>query len=109
MSFIIEDMSSPCPTQGHGTIAGNPWYFRARHGEWRLTVADPGDDPIAPTHAPVFHIEGDDPWNGFMPEAVGCLLVAYLLARLHLGEKDNDLVADLLDWLHERHADAVDG
>jgi hypothetical protein len=39
--------TTAAPVQAEGTIAGRPFYFRARHDEWTLSVADrPDIDPI---------------------------------------------------------------
>ena len=42
----IVSIGGYCPVQADGTIGGNPFYFRARHDYWTLTIAKPGDDPV---------------------------------------------------------------
>src|SRR5262245_5277925 len=39
------------PVQGYGVIGTQPWYFRARHGHWSLSIAETLDrDPVTTTH-----------------------------------------------------------
>ena len=68
-----------CPTQAEGRLTdGRRWYFRARHGDWRIDLADnPGEDPIGNTK-----FRGEDPSSGWMP---GCEVVRLL--ELHLGDE----------------------
>ena len=40
---IEVDIYGHCPVQGEGTINGMPFYFRARHDAWSMTVED---DPV---------------------------------------------------------------
>ena len=43
----FEFTTTAAPVQAEGTIAGRPFYFRARHDAWTLSVADqPGSDPV---------------------------------------------------------------
>ena len=37
------DIYGHCPVQGEGTINGMPFYFRARHGLWTMTI---DNDPV---------------------------------------------------------------
>ena len=53
--------------QAEGTVAGRPFYFRARHDEWTFAVAEqPGADPVAIDSADAARGRG---W--FRSEAVG--------------------------------------
>lgn len=40
------DFGGWCPVQGEGEIDGWPFYFRARHRHWALSVAPPDGDPV---------------------------------------------------------------
>lgn len=58
------------PNQAEGTIDGNPWYFRARHGSWDMCIVKPGHDPVAsgPAHregAILYYRSGDDERAGW--------------------------------------------
>jgi hypothetical protein len=44
--LAIEYLSGLCPVQAEGTMDGFPFYFRARHTGWSLTVAAPGQEPV---------------------------------------------------------------
>lgn len=70
--LIVTYLGGACPTQAEGTMWGNPFYFRARHGYWDLTVTVPDGDPILPADWDtdvVLHLEGEDPNQGWMEEA----------------------------------------
>lgn len=41
-SLIIASLGGNCPVQATGTVAGVPFYFRARHGHWRVEIG-PGN------------------------------------------------------------------
>ena len=44
----FEFTTPAAPVQAEGTIAGRPFYFRARHDEWEFVVAERvGADPAA--------------------------------------------------------------
>jgi hypothetical protein len=60
----IDTVGGFCPCQANGTFYGNPFYFRARNGEWTIEVARPGSDPIC--NPELFFMEGDDPDEGYM-------------------------------------------
>tara|TARA_B110001454_G_C12718140_1_gene433479 strand:+ start:2048 stop:2314 length:267 start_codon:yes stop_codon:yes gene_type:complete len=42
-----------CPVQAEGTVNGHPFYFRARHLSWSLSVAS----------SPNGHVMEDDTWS----------------------------------------------
>jgi len=69
-----------CPTQAEGTLSdGRMFYFRARHGDWRLAVShEPGGDAVDGK----IIAEGDDLSDGFMPPNV---VVDIVLT--HLGDR----------------------
>lgn len=69
--LIVTYLGGACPTQAEGTIFGNPFYFRARHGTWDLTVTVPGSDPVMPAEWAdvLLYREGEDPAQGWMEEA----------------------------------------
>ena len=68
--LYISSIGGYCPCQATGAIYGNPFYFRARHGEWTIEIARPGEDPIG--NPSLFYLAGDDPDNGYMdnPQAL---------------------------------------
>ena len=68
--IVITGIGGRCPCQAHGTFYGNPFYFRARHGEWTIEVARPGKDPVS--NPELFYMEGEDPDDGYMdtPDAM---------------------------------------
>lgn len=67
--LIVTSLGGMCPTQAEGTMNGNPFYFRARHGEWTLDVTPHSIDPVMPRQGEaLLHMEGDDPTNGCMEE-----------------------------------------
>lgn len=75
-TYKIESIGGVCPTQAEGTLSdGKHFYFRARHGEWTLTVAEDRNDVYL---GPVMAI-GDDPTFGSMSDkAVIAILDEYL-------------------------------
>lgn len=40
----IENIGGECPVQATGTIDGEPFYFRARWGTWRLSIGSDFED-----------------------------------------------------------------
>ncbi len=60
MGFTIDSLGGMCPMQAEGTVCGQPFYWRLRHGGW-LFAAHP-TDPLG------FIRARDDPapeWAGF--------------------------------------------
>lgn len=46
-SLEFDFISSMAPVQAEGTVAGCPFYFRARTRKWEFTLAqNPSDDPV---------------------------------------------------------------
>ena len=86
-AFTVENIGGACPTQAEGryTESDRPYYFRARHGAWSLTIGDPGwpTDYLAwpkvdpATHPPIEHTaEGEDPTHGWMEESDVLAIIA---------------------------------
>lgn len=69
--LFVTSIGGMCPTQAEGTMGGNPFYFRARHGHWTLTVVKPGCDAVLPDDRDdvVLYQDGDDATQGWMQEA----------------------------------------
>jgi len=42
----IRWLGGNCPVQAVGTIAGKPFYFRARGEHWNVEINDADDDPV---------------------------------------------------------------
>ena len=67
MTIEIAWIGGNCPVQAEGTIAGQPFYFRARGEHWSLSVG--GEDVVG---APLWYYEegyGDGPYDaGWIPE-----------------------------------------
>lgn len=63
-----------CPTQVHAEIAGYHLYYRARHGDFTVCVADTEDHAVradsAGDEGVIYYIEGDDDTEGYVPEDV---------------------------------------
>ena len=77
-ALIIESIGGYCPCQAEGTMNGYPFYFRARHGDWQLDVAEVGGDPVEasiPDDPALYRAEGDDPWDGYMPVEAAKILI----------------------------------
>lgn len=77
--LAVSWVGGACPTQSEGEMSGEPYYFRARHGDWYLNIGG------ADIFKPVFRMTGDDPSCGFMEDdevmpvlLTGARMVAYL-------------------------------
>ena len=46
MVLVIDSLGGNCPVQAEGTIAGKPFYFRARDQHWSIGIG--GDPVLAP-------------------------------------------------------------
>lgn len=79
----INYMGGACPTQSEGQIQGVPFYYRARHGSWYLSI---GADPVMDGE---IKLVGDDPHAGFVPDedVMPVLLMGNALMR-YLKEAD---------------------
>ena len=58
----VDGIYGAFPTQADGEMSGVPFYFRARHGEWRLDFGE------APVRNPDMTMTGDDPSAGMMED-----------------------------------------
>jgi hypothetical protein len=65
--FEIEDIVGNCPVQAHGRFDGFPFYYRSRHGRWRVEVGKTKDaEPPAFNGTTQIVLEGDDENGGYM-------------------------------------------
>lgn len=72
-----------CPVQGHGTVDGLSWYFRARHDEWRFEVWREPFGPYGhlPAGDPIWKVETDyDGDASWMPISVAWALIEQCIA-----------------------------
>lgn len=81
--YTVESIGGMCPTQAEGryTDSDRPYYFRARHGRWTLTVGEPGwptDFDLSDVVGwPDEHAaSGDDPTRGAMAHADVLAIIA---------------------------------
>lgn len=72
-AIIVTSAGGIMPTQAEGTIDGQPFYFRARHGVWTLEINMFNHDECLPTNRsawhdtdPVWVFDGDDDTSGMM-------------------------------------------
>lgn len=63
--MVVTRAGGCMPYQAYGTMHSRPFYFRARHGSWRLSVAEEGGDPVGTVL--VYEETGNDPHNGCPP------------------------------------------
>lgn len=67
MTIVINYIGDNCPVQAEGTVDGEPFYFRARHQRWSMSIG--GDDVIG---SPTWYYEesyGENPQDaGWMSE-----------------------------------------
>ena len=81
--LVIESVGGYCPCQAEGTMNGNPFYFRARHGYWTLCVVEPGSDPVCwmgDSPPVLYEAAGTDEDMGYMEPGT-----ASALLRAHYG------------------------
>jgi hypothetical protein len=71
--YTVSSIGGACPTQAEGLwVNGHPYYFRARHGDWQLRVAEESDGDAV---VGKWIAGGDDPSGGWMEdEAVLAIL-----------------------------------
>jgi hypothetical protein len=70
----IGGIMSPAPTQIEGVVYGHYLYFRARHGDWELSVGKSRDEvmdfSIGVSSDDIIYARfGDDPTHGGMSES----------------------------------------
>lgn len=80
----IANLGGTCPVQAEGTIAGLPFYFRARGAQWSFSV---GADPIGAPDWRYVEPYGDQYEAGWMEqtEAIAFIIKA---ACFYLAGKD---------------------
>lgn len=76
-------LDGACPVQGDGFVDGLPWYFRARHEEWRFAVASTpeGDAVDAWAGEGGFLSEGEHDNASWMPYAEAWALIECSIAE----------------------------
>lgn len=83
--YDLDYCGGACPTQAEGvTKGGRRFYFRARHGEWALHLADEGTigEYVGWNGEGDIIAEGDDDTHGFMAEQqVSAILDEHLAGR----------------------------
>ncbi len=63
------------PVQIEGTVDGDYFYFRARGGEWTLSLGATKDEAISNAACGLHLTTGDDPYEGLMPLSLALALV----------------------------------
>jgi hypothetical protein len=64
----LTSIGGSMPTQAEGRMLGYPFYYRSRHGFWRLAVAKPGDlTDLFIGISEIWAKEGEDRFNGCVP------------------------------------------
>ena len=82
MKPVFTYVGGACPTQAWGRTAdGRPFYFRARHGEWALTIGEApwSEDILEWPVWPEPYAKGADKTYGFMDNQDVRLLVCSML------------------------------
>lgn len=73
-----------CPVQAEGTIAGKPFYFRARFDSWSMRI---GGDPVGNPEWRYDEEYGDEPFAaGWMTEEEALAFIERA-AEMYLAEK----------------------
>lgn len=62
--LLIGELAGYAPVQGTGTVAGNPFYFRARWEEWSFAISDDPEVDVLDICVP------ESAQYGFFAEAV---------------------------------------
>lgn len=89
--LVIDWIGGNCPVQAEGTIAGKPFYFRARGRRWSLEVEDrDADDDTSISVWEHQEPYGDGPYDaGWMSEEEARSFIAHTAER-YLKEIDLD-------------------
>jgi len=82
--LIIKRIYGNAPVQGEGTIAGKPFYFRARHGGWSMSIGVGMDKPDADDKDAEWFREGEWPNASWMPHEDARKLIEQL-ANEYIG------------------------
>jgi hypothetical protein len=83
--FHVESIGGACPTQATGLCAdGRPFYFRAKYGEWTLSVGPEGADTDGDWIGIIAwdRASGSDPTQGRMADQD-----VLAILRAHLGQR----------------------
>ena len=87
MSLLIDAIYGNCPVQGEGSVAGKPFYFRARWEHWSMGI---GGDPVV---EPEWYREqkwGDGPYAaGWMEEEEAKRIIELCAADYLAGRAGN--------------------
>ena len=75
---LVGQLWGSCPLQGYGAVDGHPFYFRARHDHWSLTIAETLD--LDPINTPYFVWGGEYANASYMEEDVGWQFVEEAIA-----------------------------
>ena len=89
----IRTIGGACPCQADGTLDGCPFYFRARHGTWTLTISRPGSDPVDPSSEDeICFFKGADDQNGYMSQetAADIIFQTWLVHRHDIKKKRSE-------------------
>lgn len=86
--LVVTWVGGACPTQSEGTMNGQPYYFRARHGNWDLHMGGK-----AHIFEPEMVISGNDPTVGWMEDGDvieilrnGARIFSYLIEQGAIAE-----------------------
>ena len=89
-AYRLGSCGGMCPTQAEGLLWDDrPFYFRARHGHWDLSVGEPGwptDYSFWPRSGLLSNMvvgEGDDPTYGYMSEPKVRAVLDSVFGELH--------------------------
>lgn len=88
------------PTQVQAEIAGYHLYYRARHGDFTICVADTEDHAIradfAESDGVIYYLQGDDPTEGYVPEETYTEIVDKAIEFTLLYDTSSKMTA--ADW-----------
>ena len=89
-----------CPTQVEAEVAGYHLYYRARHGEFYVCVADTEESAVLagspPNEGVIYFIEGDDDTEGYVPEETYTEIVDKAIEFTLMHDAMNNMTDE--DW-----------
>ena len=85
MTLLIKRIYGSAPVQGEGTVGGKPFYFRARHGGWSMSIGIGMDKPDAEDKNAEWFKEGDWDNASWMSHEDARMLIE-LCAKEYLGK-----------------------
>lgn len=94
--IAIDAIGGNCPVQAEGTIAGKPFYFRARGEHWSIEIGGCIDDGRPEWRHAEFH--GEWPDAGWITEEEARAFIAKAAARFLAGLPGADLRDDEERW-----------